>query len=111
MSEIEIKDELDDFYKNLDCDMIELPMRKIDGKTFTIMCDEEGLLKDKPIAACISKKYSDDMIFGNVMFFNNDGMGDLESLTDDDIRRIKLHVNIVMDRNHPAMFHHIIQMD
>lgn len=108
MTEVEIEDKLQLFYSALGVDIIELPMRSIGGKVFTIMCDEEGLLKDGARVSCISRSNIDDIIAGNVMFFNDDGCGDLESLTDDDIDLIRSNVGLAQDN---SGIHRVVIMD
>ena len=108
MTEVEIEDKLQLFYAALGVDIIELPMRSIGGKAFTIMCDEEGLLKDGAVASCISRTNRHDLIVGNVMFFNDNGCGDLKSLTEDDIDLIRSNVGLAQDR---YGIHRVVIMD
>lgn len=109
LREIEIEDDLHAFYKALDVDMIELPMRCIGDKEYSIMCDEEGLLKANPIISCISETNRTDVICGSVMFFNTDyDTAELVGLTDDDIKNIREHVRISVDGKgdmHPVVLY------
>ena len=48
---IEIEDELDEFYKILNCSCIDIVVRKIGRKKLNIVCDDEGLLNNSKISA------------------------------------------------------------
>ena len=80
-----IEDDIDTFYKLINCDSIELPQREINGKYFTIICDEEGRLKDNPIVSACSHK-GDPMIVGNLIITGlPDIKGNLTGLSDSDV--------------------------
>ena len=80
-----IEDDIDTFYKLINCDSIELPQREINGKYFTIICDEEGRLKDNPIVSACSHK-GDPMIVGNLIITGlPDIKGNLTGLSDNDV--------------------------
>ena len=46
-----VEERCDDFYTLLDCNVIDIVTRSVGGKAFSIVCDDEGLLKPDP---CIS---------------------------------------------------------
>ncbi len=92
----DVEDDLHAFYEKLDCDMIELPMRKIGNNRYLVMCDEEALLKADPIVSAMDEDFN-AMLFGNLMFFNDDGEGGLLGLSDDDIENITSHIYDIND--------------
>lgn len=47
VKEIEIEDKLEEYYKHIDCDLIETVYTTINGKPVVIICDEEAALKDE----------------------------------------------------------------
>ena len=64
---VEIPDELDSFYKILNCDCIDIVVRAIGGrcrKKFNIVCDDEALLKNAPRISAIDN-------LGNVQLCGN----------------------------------------
>lgn len=74
-------DELSTYYEMLDCSMIEMPRRKIGGLLYTIICDEEALLKDNPIPTVFDIN-GKPMIYGNVFFcLTDEAKGECCSLT------------------------------
>ena len=80
-----IEDDYDMCRKLIKCNNMEMPQRQINGKYFTIICDEEGRLKDNPIISACSHK-GEPMIVGNLIITglpNEDG--DLTGLSDDDV--------------------------
>ena len=93
VEELEVENELHAFYKTMNVDMIEFTYRKIGKKVFTIMCDEEGLLKGNPIPSAINER-GQVQIVGNLLFFNDSDDGDLKSLSEKDIKEIK--ENLIM---------------
>ena len=83
-----IENELETFYSLINCEYVEMYKRNINGKDFTIICDENGALKEKPIISAISHKgYT--MFCGNLIIAgmpNEDG--NLTNLSDKDVMLI-----------------------
>ena len=48
VKKVTIEKSLDSYYKTLDCSCIDIVTRKIGGRRFDIICDDEGLYKDDP---------------------------------------------------------------
>ena len=67
---------------------IDIPTRRIGGEYYDIICDDEGLLKDYPQVAMVDKRLK-PMIVGTIIIAKSDEEGELVSLTDEDIARIK----------------------
>lgn len=84
------------FYDKIDCDLIDIAVRKIDGKEFNIVLDEEGVLKEYPIVSAIDGKY-DPMLVGNLMFFSGKTTpdGELIGLTEEEIDHILRSVRVM----------------
>lgn len=66
---IESENALEQYYKLLDCDLIDITERKIGGKYYDIICDDEGLLKDNAIPSAIDKDQK-PMLVGNLLICN-----------------------------------------
>lgn len=80
-----IEDDIDTFYKLINCDSVEMPQRQINGKYFTIICDEEGALKSNPIVSACSHK-GEPMLVGNLIITGlPNEYGDLTGLSDNDV--------------------------
>lgn len=80
-----IENEIETFYSLINCRYVEIYKRNINGKDFTIICDENGALKEKPIISAVSHK-------GYIMFFGNliiagipNKEGNLTNLSDNDV--------------------------
>ena len=97
-------DELDAYYAALHCDIIDIVTRKIGDKLFSIVCDDEALLKDRPVVSAVSGRRK-PMLFGSlfvvsvetedkfsVLGFN----GELVGLTDEDCRYVFEHLESVL---------------
>lgn len=77
--ELEIDDELDSFYKILDCSCIDIVQRHIGSrikKSFTIVCDDEGLFRDPPKISAIDNLGQAQLV-GNIFIV---GLSDGEDL-------------------------------
>ena len=83
-----IKNDLETFYKMIDCSAIDIVTRRINGKNYHIICDDEILLKNEcpKIGIFAPIGFS---IYGNIIiagFCNEEG--DLTSLTEEDVNSI-----------------------
>lgn len=82
--------ELEDYYRLIGCDCIDIVARKIGDKYFEIICDDEGLLKENPRISAIDKNKMKPALVGNLLIAGpTDEDGELTSLTDKDIELIK----------------------
>ena len=81
--DLEDKDLLNQLYRVLKCNIIDAVTRKVGDRTFTIICDDEGLLKDRPIPSALSPQ-GQVMLVGN-LFVCNTYKGKMTSLSDGDI--------------------------
>ena len=93
----EIEDDLDTFYSIIGCDCIDIPVRKIGGKYYDIICDDEGLLKSDTIVSAINENTWETMLVGNLIICNHDDEGNMVGLTDEDIEKIRQHTTTVMN--------------
>ncbi|MBQ6223441.1 MAG: DUF3846 domain-containing protein [Solobacterium sp.] len=91
---VEVDDELNEYYKMLGCDFIDIVSRSIGGKEFDVMVDDEGLLKNGCIVSARSVDPEiNEVLVGNLMFFNSNDEGELVSLSDDDIETIMRNID------------------
>ena len=81
-----IKNDLETFYKTIECDYIEVARRKIGGKYYDIICDEEALLKSNPLVSAFSLD-EEPMLVDSLIICNSNGEN-FSSLTKQDIERI-----------------------
>jgi len=91
-------EELDDYYKYLECDCFDITTRKINGAYFDIFCDDIGLFREDPKLTAVSPK-NKPMLVGNLIFANHDSEGNTTSLSDEDMVQIISSVKIVGDGN------------
>lgn len=83
---VEINDEnhLEGYYSLLNCNTIDIVQKSVGGKEFDVIVDDEGLLKDNPVASAFNKE-GEPILFGNILFCNHDGEGNEASLSEMDI--------------------------
>lgn len=94
---IEMEPELENYYKLLDCETIDITQRYIGGKPYDIIVDDEGLLKENkiscinPASYLISDNYrQNDLLAGKVLITKyNEESGKNISLNDEDIKNIQ----------------------
>lgn len=84
---VDVPDKLDAFYKQLHCDTIDITERNIGGKQFSVMCDDEGLLKEEVIVSAFDSSF-EPVLVGNLMFFHTDPNGHLVGLADDECQHL-----------------------
>lgn len=87
---------LDEYYRLINCDTIDIATRFINGKLFDFIVDDEGLLKDEVYISAVDKSY-EPMLAGNLLIVNGcDDDGELVSLTDNDIEHILDNIGSVL---------------
>lgn len=90
---------LEDYYRLMEVEIIDIVTRKINGKYYDIICDDEGLLKDKPIPTVFDTN-REPMIVGNIIIAGlADEDGNMTDLTDEDIVAINASLGIVRFNN------------
>ena len=83
-------DHLQGYYKLLDCDTITMVDVDIDDHEYSIVADDEGLMKAMPTPTLY---INDDLVlFGSVCFVKIGDMGETLGLDDDDIVRIGKYI-------------------
>lgn len=110
VKEIEIDPELSSYYKALDCDCIDIVCRKIGGKWFDVMCDDEGLFREVVKISAINDMGS-PMLVCNLLFFHSDSEGNLVSLEQEDIAHLKRFIQTMYTRKHPGGYFMLTQCE
>ena len=101
---MEIEDELDSFYKILNCSTIDIVVRNIGGrhkKAFDIVCDDEGLFKEPQKISAIDNLGNVQLV-GNIFITGTaDSDGNLTSLSASDVAYITSRVQKMGTRKFP----------
>lgn len=101
---VSIKEVDDDFralQQVIDADFFEIARRKIGNKTYAIICDDEGLLKDRRITA-INLGYSAEVLVGSLFICNEFGP-ELASLLDIEVKEIMQSVRYNASDGFPVL--------
>ena len=94
VKEVDVNEnDLESFYKILDCSTIDIVQRMINGKAFDIVCDDEALLKYDPTPSAV-RKDGKVMLFGN-LFICNHYKEYLTSLSKEDCKFIFENIVVV----------------
>ena len=110
---ITLEDSLSSFYTALDCTCIDIVDRTIgrSKKRFSIVCDDEGLLKAPIRISAISPRF-EPMLVGSLFVVSCDyETGELESLTEAELQYVLDHVYFTVLPNHPAPTPLLCQVD
>ena len=94
---------LDDYYKLIGCDCIDIVTRKIGRKVYDIIVDDEGLLKDDPVISAIDN-LGRVMLVGSLIICGlADEEGELTDLTPKDIEYIRKRIQTLNTRKHMGL--------
>jgi len=87
---VDIEPSLTNYYKYLGCDLIQIIYRKIGGKEYLIICDEEGLLRNRyPVAITFEDGEILETLVGSILIGAlSDEEGNKQELTDNDITNL-----------------------
>ena len=85
-----IDDDLQEFYKLLNCNTIDIVRRVVGGVKVRIICDDEGYFKKNPKVGAHTLFNVSPPLVGNLIFAGTeDNEEKLTNLTDNEIERIK----------------------
>lgn len=108
--EIANKDRLGQFYELIGCECIDIATRKIGGKYFDVIVDDEGLLVANPICSAYDSRHR-PMLAGNLIILGEaDEEGNLTSLSVHDVQMVKEAIRYTIDLHRGAM-HPVVIMD
>lgn len=80
------------YYKLLRVQLIDIREFELEGKFFDAICDDEGLLKDKPVPSMFDEK-GEPVLVGNLLICRNNPETGIEiELTNDDAKLIMRHL-------------------
>ena len=97
--EIDDDNHLQEYYKYLNCSIVDITSRKVGGKWFDIIADDEGLLKENPIVSALDSNNQPALV-GNLLFCNYDSeTGEEVSLTDDDIEHLEKYSALAVKKD------------
>ena len=103
---------LEDYYKYLNCRCIDIVSRKIGDIRVEIVCDDEGLLIDKPKISAIDISGT-PMLCGNLLVASGRVTedGELTELTEDEIKAIMYNVAEVTTKIYKKPYNVFVEMD
>lgn len=99
-----IPDTLDSLYKHLDCTCIDIITRRIGGRSFTIVCDDEGLLKAAPRPSAFSLMGDLALVGSLLITAHVPGSPELESLSPEDADFVLRHVHWIPGSHWPTLY-------
>lgn len=103
---VTIDDTLEAYYSALNCSCIDIVSRTIgeSEKYFTIVCDDEGLLKAAPCISAVSI-LGEPMLVGSLFIADFDpGAGEMASLSDKELNYVLDHIIFAVSSHRIAPF-------
>ena len=93
---VDIKPELDNYYKLLECSTIDMKAIRLGDRHYDIICDDEGLfVNPDELYVTYTNLTQSDSVAGNILLVGPpDEEGCETSLTDDDIVNIHRHIGL-----------------
>lgn len=109
---IEIEDNLNTYYELIKCRSIDIVRRRIAGKLFEIICDDEALLIQNPKISAIND-FGQPMLSGNLIIVGETitEEGDLTGLTNDEVEHIIKYIEKMCTRLYPNGYYMITQCE
>ena len=93
---VDCENDIKEWYKLLNTDIVEMPEFTIGGCSYTIICDENGKLRDYPVISGINPS-NEVVLVGNLLIFNTDYEEcDVTDLTDDDIKHLRRYIRTMV---------------
>ena len=77
---------LSELYRIIGCDLVELVQVEVGGKFYDVYCDEEFLLKEKPVPTLFLS--GEQVLCGNLVFTTCDEEGKLGGVKEEDIGKL-----------------------
>ena len=77
---------LSELYKIIGCDLVKVVQVEIEGKFYDVYCDEEFLLKEKPVPTLYIN--AEQILCGNLVFTTCDTDAKRGSVTEEDIGKL-----------------------
>ena len=92
---------MEDYYKLIDCETIDIVNRDINGNCYDIICDDEGTFKENPRISAIDDMWQ-PMLVGNLIICGTaNEEGNMIDLSDKDIDFIMENIKRIPTRNYP----------
>lgn len=92
---VETTCQLEDYYNKLKCRTIDIVTRKVGGKYYDIVADDEGMFAEDVRISAINPE-GENMLVGNLLVLNcpdkHDEEGNECGLEDEDVKRIAANV-------------------
>lgn len=93
--EVDENNQLEQFYKIIDCNLVEYHSFELDGVSFDVICDEEFMLYNQdliPTVIAMKNGHPVGILYGTIIIAKHDGEGNTVGLTDADMGILRLHL-------------------
>ena len=105
---------LEDMYREIGCDTIDITSRKVNGKKFDFIVDDEGLLKDNPRVSAVYAGTLEPALVGTLIICSHDAGGHTTDISLKDHMLICDRVGCLVTKNKKTgktYTNYVIQLD
>ena len=102
---IDEADTLNEYYQLLGCQCIDMVSIDMDGYSYDVVCDDEGLFRDPMVPTLYISE--EQVLFGNLAFVKIDEEGYTVGLDKEDIERLLRYIENQKDNLHRWTMRHI----
>ena len=85
---IDLKDDLNEFYKLIKCDCIDIVSRKVGNKYFDFICDDNGLLVNRPVVSAIDILNNPALVGNLLIVGDSTAYGEMTELSAEEAKMI-----------------------
>ncbi len=109
---VDIKPKLEEYYRLLNCECIDIVQVQVSGHIYDVICDEEALLKENPIPSVLIDNHN--FVYGNALICTDDGEGSETGISFSDTINIyaAIHNEFFKDfKFHPVLLGDFFEVD
>lgn len=111
---IDIKHDINEFLRLLNCRMFDIVTRKIGGIEFDIYCDDEFLFTERPLVTAVYEDL-EPQLCNNLIITHSTPEGETIGITDEDVKVLDDHIAFNIKYNggdiDKSVFYPVLMMD
>jgi hypothetical protein len=94
IQEVEVS-ELDDYYKWIGCENIDITSRKIGGRIYDIICDDEGFFHEPVLVSAVDSEQNAMLVGNLIVVGNSEGDEILHGLSNEELKHLKKNLAVI----------------
>ena len=94
IQEVEVS-ELDDYYKWIGCENIDITSRKVGGRIYDIICDDEGFFHEPVLVSAVDSEQNAMLVGNLIVMGNSEGDEILHGLSNEELKHLKKNLAVI----------------